>query len=111
MTRPSLPSMNQADYQSFVRRLEKRHSPDKPWSELPVVRRPGRPPKGTATTALKPRSVKLPQAVWLALATAAKRHGVTASGVVAGLVLQATTQDDLDRAIDGLISQGILTPG
>ena len=54
--------------------------------------------------------MKLPQTVWKALASAAKRHGVTASGVVAGLALQATSQEDIDIAIDRLIKRGILTP-
>jgi hypothetical protein len=44
------------------------------------------------------------------LAIAAKRNGVTASGVVAGLALQVATQDDIDRAIGLLIKKGILTP-
>ncbi len=110
MTRKPIPDMTKAEYQAFVRRLEKRHGPEKPWEELPVIRKPGRPAKGAKSAPLRPRSVKLPQKVWKTLADAAKRHGVTASGVVAGLVLQATVQDDLDGAIDGLISRGILTP-
>lgn len=103
-------NMSTEDYQAFVRRLEKRHGPDKKWEDLPVIRRPGRPAKGVKTRPLKPRSVKLPQTVWQELNTAAKRHGVTASGIVAGLALQATARKNIDRAIDQLIEQGILTP-
>jgi hypothetical protein len=110
MTHKNIQNMNKEEYQSFVRRLEKRHSPDKSWNELPIIRRPGRPAKGARTRPLKPRSVKLPQSVWKALATAAKRHGVTASGVVAGLAVQATSKKDIDHAIDQLIKRGILTP-
>jgi hypothetical protein len=110
MTKRAIPDMNTLEYQAFVRRLEKRHGPDKQWEDLPVIRRPGRPTKGTKSRPLQPRSVKLPQTVWKTLASAAKRHGVTASGVVAGLALQATSKEDIDRAIDLLIERGILTP-
>jgi hypothetical protein len=102
--------LSKDEYQAFVRRLEKRFRPDKKWEGLPVIRRPGRPAKGTKARPLQPRSVKLPQNVWKTLASAAKRHGVTASGVVAGLALQATSQEDIDAAIDQLIKRGILTP-
>lgn len=110
MTTKRISDMSPSEYQAYVRRLEKRHGPDKAWNELPVIRRPGRPVKGTKGRPLQPRSVKLPQTVWRTLSSAAKRHGVTASGVVAGLALQATAQEDIDRAIDGLIKRGILTP-
>ena len=110
MPRTSIQNMSKDEYATFVRRLEKRHGPDKSWAELPVVRRPGRPAKGNKVRPLQPRSVKLPQAAWKTLASAAKRHGVTASGVVAGLALQAMTKDDIDHAIDQLIALGILTP-
>lgn len=110
MTHKSIQSMTTAEYQAYARRLEKRHGPEKAWSELPVIRRPGRPAKGTKARPLQPRSVKLPQRVWKTLASAAKRHGVTASGVVAGLALQVAVQDDLDAAIDRLIEKGILSP-
>ena len=110
MTRKNIQDMNKDEYQAFVRRLEKRHAPDTRWEDLPIIRRPGRPAKGTKARPLQPRSVKLPQTVWKTLASAAKRHGVTASGVVAGLALQATSQEDIDRAIDQLIKRGILTP-
>ena len=110
MTRKNIQDMNKDEYHAFVRRLEKRHGPDKKWEDLHIIRRPGRPAKGTKARPLQPRSVKLPQTVWKTLASAAKRHGVTASGVVAGLALQATSQEDIDRAIDQLIKRGILTP-
>lgn len=110
MTIKRITSMSTPEYQAYVKRLEKRHGPDKPWTDLPVIRRPGRPAKGTKSHPLQPRSVKLPQTVWKTLASAAKRHGVTPSGVVAGLVLQATAAEDIDHAIDGLIKRGILTP-
>jgi hypothetical protein len=110
MTHKPIRDMSKEEYQAFVRRLEKRHGPDKKWEDLPIIRRPGRPAKGTKARPLQPRSVKLPQRVWKTLASAARRHGVTASGVVAGLALQATAQEDIDRAIDRLIEQGILTP-
>lgn len=110
MTHKHILDMTKDEYQAYVRRLEKRHGPDKTWEELPIIRRPGRPAKGTKARPLQPRSVKLPQTVWKTLASAAKRHGVTASGVVAGLALQATAQEDIDRAIDRLIKRGILTP-
>jgi hypothetical protein len=110
MTNKKIQDMTKDEYQTFVRRLEKRHGPDKKWEDLPIIRRPGRPAKGTKVRPLQPRSVKLPQTVWKALASAAKRHGVTASGVVAGLALQATSQEDIDIAIDQLIKRGILTP-
>ena len=110
MTHKNIKDMSKDEYQAFVRRLEKRHGPDKKWEDLPIIRRPGRPAKGTKARPLQPRSVKLPQTVWKALASAAKRHGVTASGVVAGLALLATVQEDIDIAIDLLIKQGILTP-
>ncbi len=110
MPHKSIQDMNASEYQAYVRRLEKRHGPNKKWEDLPIVRRPGRPAKGSKARPLQPRSVKLPQTVWKTLASAAKRHGVTASGVVAGLALQATAQEDIDRAIDRLIKRGILTP-
>ena len=110
MPKAPIQELSQTDYRAFVQRLEDRHGPDKTWEDLPVIRRPGRPVKGVKNQPLQPRSVKLPQAVWKALASAAKRHGVTASGVVAGLALQAMTQEDIDRAIDQLIARGILTP-
>ncbi|MEK7414493.1 MAG: hypothetical protein AAB263_14355 [Planctomycetota bacterium] len=110
MTHKNIQDMTKDEYQAFVRRLEKRHGPEKQWEDLPVIRRPGRPVKGTKGRPLQPRSVKLPERVWKTLASAAKRHGVTASGVVAGLALQATSQEDIDRAIDLLIKRGILTP-
>ena len=110
MTHKSIQNMSASEYQAFVRRLEKRHGPDKQWEDLPIIRRPGRPAKGSKARPLQPRSVKLPERVWKALASAAKRHGVTASGVVAGLALQATSQEDIDSAIDRLIERGILTP-
>ena len=110
MTHKKIQDMSKDEYQAFVRRLEKRHGPDKKWEDLPVIHRPGRPAKGAKARPLQPRSVKLPQTVWKTLASAAKRHGVTASGVVAGLALQATSQEDIDTAIDQLIKRGILTP-
>ncbi len=110
MTHKPIQDMSTSEYQAFVRRLEKRHGPDKKWENLPIIRRPGRPVKGSKARPLQPRSVKLPLRVWKTLASAAKRHGVTASGVVAGLALQATAQEDIDRAIDQLIKRGILTP-
>jgi hypothetical protein len=110
MNRKLIRDMSKDEYQAFVRRLEKRHGADKQWEELPLLRRPGRPMKGTKTRPLKPRSIKLPDQVWKTLASAAKRHHVTASGVVAGLVLQAARREDIDEAIDGLIRRGILTP-
>ncbi len=109
MTRKNIQDMSKDEYQEFVRRMEKRHGPDKKWEDLPIIHRPGRPAKGTKTRPLQPRSVKLPQTAWKTLASAAKRHGVTASGVVAGLALQATSQD-IDGAIERLIKRGILTP-
>lgn len=39
-----------------------------------------------------------------------KRRGVTTSGMVAGLALQAAARDDIDQAIDVLIQRGILVP-
>jgi hypothetical protein len=110
MPHKPIQDMNKEEYQTFVRRLEKRHGPDKKWEDLPIIHRPGRPAKGRKGRPLQPRSVKLPQTVWKALASAAKRHGVTASGVVAALALQATATNDIDNAIDGLIKRGILTP-
>lgn len=110
MPHKPIQDMNTQEYQAFVKRLEKRHGPDKRWEDLPIIRRPGRPAKGTKGRPLQPRSVKLPQTVWKTLASAAKRHGVTASGVVAGLALQATSKEDIDRAINRLIKRGILTP-
>lgn len=110
MPRKNIQDLNTEEHQALVRRLVKRFGPDKPWEDLPVIRRPGRPAKGAKVRALQPRSVKLPQTVWKTLASAAKRHGVTASGVVAGLALQATSQEDIDGAIDRLIKRGILTP-
>lgn len=110
MTHKPIEDMTTVEYQAFVHRLEKRHGPGKPWADLPVIHRPGRPAKGSKNRPLQPRSVKLPQGVWNTLASAAKRHGVTASGVVAGLALQATIQEDIDQAIDRLIKLGILTP-
>jgi hypothetical protein len=110
MTIKRITGMTTPEYQAYVRRLEKRHGPDKRWEDLAVIRRPGRPAKGVKSRPLQPRSVKLPERVWKSLASAAKRHGVTASGVVAGLALQATAAEDIDRAIDGLIKRGILTP-
>jgi hypothetical protein len=110
MRHKPIQDMTKDEYRAFVRRLEKRHGPDKTWEELPIIRRPGRPAKGSKTRPLQPRSVKLPQTVWNMLAIAAKRNDVTASGVVAGLALQVATQDDIDRAIGLLIKQGILTP-
>jgi hypothetical protein len=110
MKHKTISDMTTAEYQAYVRRIEKRHGPDRAWEELPVIRRPGRPAKGRRSAPLRPRSVKLPDAVWRSLAVAAKRHGVTASGVVAGLALHAMTVDDLDAAITRLIKRRILTP-
>ena len=110
MTAKPITDMSTPEYQALVRRIEKRHGPEKRWEDLPVIRRPGRPAKGSKSRPLQPRSVKLPQAVWKAIASAAKRHGVTASGVVAGLALQAAVTEDIDGAIDALIERGILTP-
>ncbi len=110
MPRKPIQDMNSSEYQAYVRRLEKRHGPDKQWEDLPIIRRPGRPAKGRKGRPLVGRSVKLPPPVWKAIQSAAKRHGVTTSGVVAGLALQAATEKNIDRAIDRLIEQGILTP-
>ncbi|MBN8524370.1 MAG: hypothetical protein J0M02_03420 [Planctomycetes bacterium] len=98
------------EYQSYVKRLERRYGPEKRWSDLAAIAPPGRPVKGSKRRPLRPRSVKLPDRVWRTLASAAQRHGVTASGVVAGLALQAAAGEDIDRAIDRLIKRGILTP-
>ena len=110
MTIKRITNMSTAEYQAFVKRLENRYGPDKRWEDLPTIRPPGRPAKGVKRLPLRPRSVKLPHSVWKTLASAAKRHGVTASGVVAGLALQATAGEDIDQAIDQLIQRGILTP-
>ncbi len=110
MPRKPIQDLTAREYQAFVRRLGKRHGPDKAWEELPIIRRPGRPAKGRKGGPLEGRSVKLPPPVWKAIQGAAKRHGVTTSGVVAGLALQATTQEGIDHAIDRLIKRGILTP-
>ena len=110
MLKKPIQDMSASEQLALVRRLEKRHGPDKSWEDLPIIRRPGRPAKGSKASALQPRSVKLPEGVWKTLASAAKRHGVTASEVVAGLALQATSREDIDSAIDGLIKHGILTP-
>jgi hypothetical protein len=110
MSHKPIQDMTKDEYRAFVRRLEKRHGPDKTWEELPIIRRPGRPAKGSKARPLQPRSVKLPQPIWRMLAIAAKKNGVTASGVVAGLALQVATHNDIDRAIGLLIKQGILTP-
>jgi hypothetical protein len=74
MTHKHIFDMTKDEYQVYVRRLERRHGPDKKWEDLPIIRRPGRPAKGTKSRPLQPRSVKLPQAVWKTLASAAKRH-------------------------------------
>ena len=103
-------SMTTAEYQAFVKRLEKRYGPDKRWEELAAIQRPGRPAKGERRRPLRPHSVKLPDRVWRAISSAAKRHGVTASGVVAGLALQVTATQNIDETIDQLIQRGILTP-
>lgn len=110
MTVKHIMNMSTTEYQAFVKRLEKRYGPDKSWEDIVAIQPPGRPAKGTKRKPLRPRSVKLPERVWKTLASAAKRHGVTASGVVAGLALQATAVEDIDQAIDRLIKQGILTP-
>lgn len=110
MTIKRVTTMSDSEYQTFVKRMEKRYGPGKRWEELAAIHRPGRPVKGTKRRALKPRSVKLPDQVWRNIASAAKRHGVTASGVVAGLAMQATATQDIDAAIDQLIKHGILTP-
>lgn len=78
MRHKPIQDMTKDEYRAFVRRLEKRHGPDKTWEELPIIRRPGRPAKGSKTRPLQPRSVKLPQTVWNMLAIAAKRNDVTA---------------------------------
>lgn len=110
MTTKRITSMSTPEYRAFVKRLEKRYGPEKRWDDLAAIARPGRPAKGAKRRPLRPRSVKLPDRVWRTLASAAKRHGVTASGVVAGLALQATVTEDIDHAIDRLIERGILTP-
>lgn len=110
MTTKRITSMSTPEYQAFVKRLEKRYGPEKRWADFAAIPRPGRPAKGSKRRALRPRSVKLPEQVWRRLASSAKRHGVTASGVVAGLALQATAAEDIDQAIEGLIKRGILTP-
>ena len=110
MTIKRITNMSTPEYQAFVKRLEKRYGPEKRWEDIAAIQPPGRPAKGIKRRPLRPRSVKLPERVWKTLASAAKRHGVTASGVVAGLALQATAAEDIDHAIDGLIKRGILTP-
>lgn len=110
MTIKRITSMSTAEYQTFVKRLEKRYGPDKTWEELVAIQRPGRPAKGEKRRPLRPHSVKLPDRVWRTIASAAKRHGVTASGVVAGLALQVAATQDIDETIDQLIQRGILTP-
>jgi len=110
MTIKRITTMSTTEYQTFVKRLEKRYGPEKSWEDIVAIQPPGRPAKGVKRLPLRPRSVKLPERVWKTLASAAKRHGVTASGVVAGLALQATVAEDIDSAIAGLIKRGILTP-
>jgi hypothetical protein len=110
MTIKRIANLSAPAYQAYVKRLEQRYGPEKRWEDLTAIAPPGRPAKGSKRRPLRPRSVKLPDHVWRTLASAAKRHGVTASGVVAGLALQATAAEDIDDAIERLIKQGILTP-
>ena len=110
MTIKRITRMTTPEYQAFVKRLEKRYGPDNGWADIASIPPPGRPAKGVKRRPLRPRSVKLPDRVWKTLASAAKRHGVTASGVVAGLALQVTAAEDIDKAINGLIKRGILSP-
>ena len=90
---------------------ERRFGPQKRWKDLPLaapVR--GRPAKGRKPLGLKPRTVKLPEAVWKELRAAAKRHGVTVNGVLIALGQELVCRGALDATIDRLIEERLVMP-
>ncbi len=103
--------MGLAEYQALAARMEERHGADKRWEDLPVIPLPGRPTRHTSRTPLEPHSFKVPAAAWKKLAQAAKRHHVTASSVLAGLLVKAVeSEPGIDQEIETLIGRNIVHP-
>ena len=115
MTKPKpKPKTTRPDRRNFAQLAtwaDKRFGSDKRWEDLPLaapIR--GRPPKGRKPLGLKARTVKLPEAVWRELRSAAKRHRVTVNGVLIALGQELVYRSALDSTIDRLIEERLLVP-
>jgi len=111
MSRSKTTRPNRRDFSELAAWAEDRFGPDKPWKDLPLAAPlRGRPGKGRKPLGLKARTVKLPDAVWSELRSAAKRHGVTVNGVLIALGQELVYCGALDSTIDRLIEERLLVP-
>jgi hypothetical protein len=104
----SLP--DRAAYAKMVAWAEKRYAPDIPWERLPLLRagQRGRPKKGAEHLGLKPRTVKMPEMVWKALADAAHREGVSVNALLSAIGNDLLRRRLLEKEIRRLVKAGLL---
>jgi hypothetical protein len=105
----SLP--DRSAYARMVKWAEKRYAPDIPWERLPLQRagQRGRPKKGAAQLRLKPRTVKMPQLIWKALADAALQEGVSVNALLSAIGSDLLRRHILEKEIRRLVKEGLLT--
>jgi hypothetical protein len=105
----SLP--DRSAYASMVKWAEKRYAPDIPWERLPLQRagQRGRPRKGADHLRLKPRTVKMPQLIWKALADAALQEGVSVNALLSAIGSDLLRRHILEKEIRRLVKEGLLT--
>lgn len=106
-TAPRQP-MSPEQYQARAQQADQRFAADRPLSDLPLVRRRGRPARGQNATPMRPRSIKLAPETWAILQAAADRRQTTVNAIIAGLAVEATALQNIDQVIDRLVDEGVI---
>ncbi len=101
---------DRATYAKLVRWAETRYAPDIPWEKLPVQRAGtrGRPRAGAPHLRLTPRTVKMPEVIWKALADAAAHEGVSVNAFLSAMTNDLLRRHVLEREINRLRKAGLL---
>ena len=110
MTTPTKKPTSRKAYNDLVKRVEKRFAPELPWEQLPLQRagRRGRPQKDAPHLVLKPRTVKMPEQTWQALAAAAAQEGVSVNAMLTAMNNDLLRRNRLSGEIRRLVRRGLL---
>jgi hypothetical protein len=101
---------DRAAYAKMVAWAEKRYAPGIPWERLPLHRagQRGRPKNGSMRVGFKPRTVKMPELAWKALADAALHEGVSVNALLSAIGNDLRRRHMLGNVIRRLVKAGLL---
>ena len=79
-----------AEYQRLAKRMDRRYSAEKNWTDLPLQHAPGRPRKGERRDRLMVHSIKMTDEEWKSLQAEAKTLGITVNSLVRSVLRPAS---------------------